>query len=90
VALALGTRRSTIAAVASAIAAMTLAAAVAGRSCRVTKPGPDVTVRDLVQAARANDRDLVFELLAPATRAALEASIAGYAEYLAKVEVAYE
>jgi hypothetical protein len=72
-ALALGTRRSTIAAVASALAAMALAAAVAGRSCRVTQPGPDVTVRDLLQAARTGDRDLVLELLAPATRARLEA-----------------
>ncbi len=71
-ALALGTRRSTIAAVASAVAAMALAAGAAGRSCRVTKPGPDVTVRDLIQAARAGDRDLVFELLAPTTRASLE------------------
>jgi hypothetical protein len=72
-ALALGTRRSTIAAVASALAAMALAAAVAGRSCRVTTPGPELTVRDLLQAARTGDRDLVFELLAPATRARLEA-----------------
>jgi hypothetical protein len=72
-ALALGTRRSTIAAVASALAAMALAAAVAGRSCRVTQPGPDVTVRDLLQAARTGDRDLVLELLAPTTRARLEA-----------------
>lgn len=73
VALALGTRRSTLAAVASALAAMALAAAVAGRSCQVTKPGPEVTVRDLLQAARTGDRDLVFELLTPATRARLEA-----------------
>lgn len=72
-ALALGTRRSTIAAVASALAAMALAAAVAGRSCRVTQPGPDMTVRDLLQAARTGDRELVFELLAPTTRARLEA-----------------
>ena len=72
-ALALGTRRSTIAAVASALAAMALAAAVAGRSCDVSKPGPEVTVRDLLQAARAGDRDLVFELLTPSTRASLEA-----------------
>ena len=71
-ALALGTRRSTIAAVASALAAMALAAAVAGRSCDVSKPGPEVTVRDLLQAARAGDRDLVFELLTPSTRASLE------------------
>lgn len=71
-ALALGTRRSTIAAVASALAAMALAAAVAGRSCRVTQPGPELTVRDLLQAARTGDRDLVFELLAPSTKARLE------------------
>src|SRR5688500_15096057 len=73
VALALGTRRSTIAAVASALAAMALAAAVAGRSCQVTQPGPEITVRDLLQAAKTNDRDLVFELLTPTTRARLEA-----------------
>lgn len=72
-ALALGTRRSTLAAVASALAAMALAAAVAGRSCRVTQPGPEMTVRDLLQAARTGDRELVFELLAPSTRARLEA-----------------
>ena len=72
-ALALGTRRSTIAAVASALAAMALAAAVAGRSCQVTQPGPEMTVRDLLQAAQTNDRDLVFELLTPTTRARLEA-----------------
>lgn len=72
-ALALGTRRSTIAAVASALAAMALAAAVAGRSCQVTQPGPEMTVRDLLQAAKTNDGDLVFQLLTPATRARLEA-----------------
>ena len=72
VALALGTRRSTVAAVASALAAMALAAAVAGRSCRVTPPGPEVTVRDLIQAAKAGDRDTIFELLTPATRARLD------------------
>ena len=72
-ALALGTRRSTIAAVTSALAAMALAAAVAGRSCQVTPPGPEMTVHDLLQAAKTGDRDLVFELLTPATRARLEA-----------------
>ena len=72
-ALALGTRRSTIAAVASALAAMALAAAVAGRSCQVTQPGPEMTVRDLLQAAKTGDRDLVFELLTPTTRARLDA-----------------
>lgn len=72
-ALALGTRRSTVAAVASALAAMALAVAVAGRSCRVTTPGPEVAVRDLLAAAKAGDRDAIFELLTPATRARLEA-----------------
>jgi hypothetical protein len=68
VALALTSRRSTLAAVASALAAMALAAAVAGRSCRVTQPGPEAAVRDVIQAAKAGDRDAVFELLGPATR----------------------
>jgi len=72
-ALALGTRRSTAAAVASALAAMALAGAVAGRSCRVTTPGPEVAVRDMLQAAKSGDRDAVFALLAPRTRARLAA-----------------
>jgi len=71
VALALTSRRSTLAAVASALAAMALAAAVAGRSCRVTEPGPEAAVRDMLQAAKAGERAVVFELLAPATRARL-------------------
>ena len=48
-----------------------LAAAAAGRSCQVTQPGPEMTLRDLLQAAKTNDRDLVFQLLTPATRARL-------------------
>jgi hypothetical protein len=72
-ALALTTRRSTVAAVASAIAAMAIAAAVAGRSCRVSQRGPEAAVRDMLQAARTGDLDMVFELLTPATRAGLEA-----------------
>lgn len=72
-ALALGTRRSTVAAIASATAAIALAAAVAGRSCRVTQPGPELAVRDVLQAAKAGDRDTLYELLTPATRARLEA-----------------
>jgi predicted lipid-binding transport protein (Tim44 family) len=72
-ALALTSRRGALAAVASALAAMALAAAVAGRSCRVTQPGPEAAVRDMIQAAKTNDRDTVFELLTPATRDRLEA-----------------
>lgn len=72
-ALAISSRRSTVAAIGSALAAIALAAAVAGRSCRVTPPGPEATVGDLIQAARAGDRAVVLELLAPTTRARLEA-----------------
>jgi hypothetical protein len=70
--LALTSRRSTVAAVASALAAMALAAAVAGRSCRVTQPGPEAAVREMLHAAKTGDRDAVFTLLAPATRSRLE------------------
>jgi hypothetical protein len=52
---------------------MALAAAVAGRSCRVTQPGPEAAVRDMIQAAKTGERDAVFELLAPATRERLAA-----------------
>jgi len=73
VALALTSRRGALAAVASALAAMALAAAVAGRSCRVTQPGPEAAVRDMIQAAKTGDRDTVFGLLTPATRDRLDA-----------------
>ena len=71
-ALALTSRRSTLAAVASALAAMALAAAVAGRSCRVSQPGPEAAVRDMIQAAKTGDREAVFALLSPSTRDRLE------------------
>jgi len=90
-ALALGTRRSTVAAIGSAVAAIALAVAVAGRSCSVTKPGPEACVRDMLQAAKAGDRDTVFELLAQATRARLDAEarratdlVGGAVRYTAK------
>src|SRR5689334_5165726 len=71
-ALALTSRRSTIAAIASALAAMAIAAAVAGRSCRVSQPGPEAAVRDMLQAAKTGDRDTVFSMLTPQTIARLE------------------
>lgn len=71
-ALALTSRRRALAAAASAIAAMALAAAVLGRGCGVTAPGPDATVRSLVQAARAGDRKAVWRLLSPDTQQRLE------------------
>jgi hypothetical protein len=73
VALALTTRRSTVAAVASILAAMALAVAVAGRSCRVSQPGPEVAVREMLQAARTGDTEAVYELLGPETRERLAA-----------------
>jgi hypothetical protein len=81
-ALALGSRRSTVAAVASALAAMAIAAAVAGRSCRVTEPGPEAAVRDFVQAAKTGDRDTVFALLSPATHARLEVEAKRATDYV--------
>ena len=71
-ALALTSRRRALAAAASAVAAMALAAAVVGRGCGVTSPGPEATVRSLVQAARAGDRKAVWRLLSPETQERLE------------------
>ncbi len=71
-ALALTSRRGAVAAAASALAAIALAAAVLGRGCGVTEPGPDAAVRSLVQAARAGDRKAVWRMLSPDTQRALE------------------
>lgn len=71
-ALALTSRRGAVAAAASALAAIALAAAVLGRGCGVTEPGPDAAVRSLVQAARAGDRKAVWRMLTPSTQQALE------------------
>lgn len=81
-ALALGSRRSTIAAVTSAVAAMAVAAAVAGRSCRVSEPGPEVTVRDVLQAAKTGDVEAVYARLSPATRAKLEVEAKRATDYV--------
>ena len=51
---------------------MALAAAIAGRSCRVTQPGPEIAVREMLQAAKTGDRDTVFSLLSPQTQQRLE------------------
>lgn len=72
-ALALSTRRPTIAAIASILVAVAVAAAVAGRSCNVAQPGPEAAVRDMLEAARSGDHDTVFALLSPATQQRLEA-----------------
>jgi hypothetical protein len=72
-ALALTARRSTVAALVSIVAAMALAVAVAGRSCRVSQPGPEAAVRDMLRAAMTGDRDTVYDLLGPETHKRLEA-----------------
>lgn len=69
---ALSSRRTTIAAVTSAVAAAALAVGVAGRSCAVSTPGPEAVVHDLLSAAKAQDRNAVFELLSPATQQRIE------------------
>ena len=66
-------RRVGLAAAVSGVAAIALAAAVVGRSCQVTEAGPDGAVRDMVRAAKAGERQVVFELLTPATQQRLEA-----------------
>src|SRR2546423_12915585 len=71
VALALGTRRGTLAAGISAFAALALAIGVVGRGCHVDEPGPDACVRDLLTAARAGDRKAIFDLLSPDTQRAI-------------------
>jgi len=81
-ALALSSRRSSVAAVASALAAMAVAAAVAGRSCRVSQPGPEAAVRDMLQAAKTGDLDTVFELLTPTTRSRLEVEARRATDYV--------
>jgi hypothetical protein len=81
-ALALGSKRSTAAAVTSALAAMAVAAAVAGRSCRVREPGPEAAVRDFLHAAKTGDTEAIHTLLAPATRARLEAEARRATDYV--------
>lgn len=76
----LDTRRSAIAAAATALAAIAIAVAVAGRGCGDRAASPASTVRALVTAARAGDREQVFELLGPATRARLERAAARASE----------
>lgn len=67
-ALALTSRRRALVAATTALAAAALAAAVLGRSCAVSEPGPEAAVRGLVTAARAGDRKAVWNLLSPATQ----------------------
>ena len=67
-------RRRALAAATSVLAAMALAASMAGRGCRVDGDDPIGAVRAFADAASAEDHEALFELLGPATRAGLEAA----------------
>ena len=69
-----GSRRNAITGAASALAAVALALAVAGRSCDVDDSSPQAAVRDFSDAANAGDREAVFGLLGPETQQRLEAA----------------
>ena len=71
-ALVLGRRLITLAA--STIAAVALAAAVAGRACAVDDDSPEGAVRAFIAAANTGDREAIYELLGPETRARLAAA----------------
>lgn len=67
-------RRRALAAATSVLAAMALAASMAGRGCAVDEDDPIAAVRAFTAAASAEDHEALFELLGPATRAGLDAA----------------
>lgn len=68
----LESRRSALTAVASALAAVALAAAVAGRSCQMDDSAPEAVVREFIAAANADDRAALYALFGPKTHAHLQ------------------
>ncbi len=56
----------------TALIAMALAAAVAGRGCNKDSDGPTEAVRDFIEASRSGNRDAALKMLGPKTRARLE------------------
>ncbi len=66
------TRRSGVTAAITALFAMALAAAVAGRGCNETEDGPTAALRVFVATAAAGDRDALLEMLGPKSRIKLE------------------
>jgi hypothetical protein len=69
-------RRGGLAAAVTALAAVALAAAVAGRGCGSEDDTPDGAVRAFAAAARAGDRETMVELFGPETRAWLDGAAA--------------
>lgn len=75
-------RRHAIAAAASALLAVALAVAIAGRGCGAEDETPEGAVRAFVSAARAGDRDAVYDLLGPRTRERLDADARRASDYV--------
>ncbi len=71
--LAPWSRRRALAALASAIAAVALATAVAGRGCEVDDDGPVSAVQDFLVAVDTGELASLYEQLGPATQAGLTA-----------------
>ncbi len=65
-------RRNGITAAITALFAMALAAAVAGRGCQAAEDGPTEALRAFVAASAAGDRDTLLEMLGPKSRAQLD------------------
>lgn len=74
--MATGSRRRGVTAAITALFAMALAAAVAGRGCNNRSDGATDAVRAFVAAAASGDRDKLLGMLGPKTRARLEAKAA--------------
>ena len=74
--MATGSRRRGMTAAITALFAMALAAAVAGRGCNSRSDGATEAVRSFIAASAAGDRDKLLSLLGPKTLARLEASAA--------------
>ena len=70
--LKIASRGRAITLTASALAAVAFAAAMAGRACRVDDDSPEGAARAFATAARTGDREAIYELLGPETRARLE------------------
>ncbi len=68
----IGSRRRGATTIVSAVAAVALAAAMVGRGCSVRGSGPDGVVRELINAQRTGDAELLYSLLGPNTIAALQ------------------
>ncbi|GAB4559519.1 MAG: hypothetical protein Tsb0020_05420 [Haliangiales bacterium] len=71
--LAPWSRRRALAALASAIAAVAMATAVAGRGCEVDDDGPVSAVQDFLVAVDTGELASLYDQLGPATQAGLTA-----------------